>query len=257
MGAAGAPRGSRHRRHPGIDRGAGPIGGGDRPRPRGVGQRYRAGALGARGDGGGRVARDRPADRPDRGPPADRPGRGDRPGGRGADGRGPGSGPLLPGACGHGRGRGLPPFGGVRGCGGILRHHEAPWAMGWVVGAQSLAWILGNPVIGVLAESSWRLSYAVPAVICLAALCVGLGAAEGGPVAARGEDRSIRAGLAAVFSDDSARRWATAELVAYSAWTAELTYAGAFYIQEYGVSVLRRPWACCWRWGRSSSCSRR
>ena len=26
-----------------------------------------------------------------------------------------------------------------------------------------------------------------------------------------------------------------AELVAYSAWTAELTYAGAFYIQNYGV----------------------
>ena len=125
---------------------------------------------------------------------------------------------------------------GFAGVAASFEHHEAPWAMGWVVGAQSLAWILGNPVIGVLAESSWRLSYAVPAVICLAALCVGLGAAEGGPVAARGEDRSIRAGLAAVFSDDSARRWATAELVAYSAWTAELTYAGAFYIEEYGVS---------------------
>ena len=35
--------------------------------------------------------------------------------------------------------------------------------MGYVVGAQSIAWIVGNPVIGLLAESgSWRLGYAVP-----------------------------------------------------------------------------------------------
>ena len=39
-----------------------------------------------------------------------------------------------------------------------------------------------------------------------------------------------------MFRDPSARRWTIAELVAYSAWTAELTYAGAFYIEEYGVS---------------------
>jgi predicted MFS family arabinose efflux permease len=39
-----------------------------------------------------------------------------------------------------------------------------------------------------------------------------------------------------VARDPSARRWVIAELVAYSAWTAELTYAGAFYIDTYGVS---------------------
>jgi predicted MFS family arabinose efflux permease len=44
-----------------------------------------------------------------------------------------------------------------------------------------------------------------------------------------------RGGLRAVFSDRSARRWTIAELVAYSAWTAEITYAGAFYIESYGV----------------------
>jgi predicted MFS family arabinose efflux permease len=43
-------------------------------------------------------------------------------------------------------------------------------------------------------------------------------------------------GIGGVARDPSARRWAVAELVAYSAWTAELTYAGAFYIQSYGVS---------------------
>ena len=114
---------------------------------------------------------------------------------------------------------------------------DAPWAMGYVVGAQSLAWIVGNPIIGLLAEAgSWRLSYLVPAAICLAALATALLApGTERPVATQGEALSIREGLLAVFSDPSARRWTIAELVAYSAWTAELTYAGAFYIENYGV----------------------
>ena len=116
---------------------------------------------------------------------------------------------------------------------------EMPWAMGYVVGAQSLAWILGNPIVGTLADAgSWRLAYAVPATVCLAALVAGLSLrSEAAPVSASDEQDSIRDGLAAVFSDRSARRWAIAELVSYAAWTAELTYAGAFYIEQYGVST--------------------
>ena len=45
-----------------------------------------------------------------------------------------------------------------------------------------------------------------------------------------------REGLLAVMREPSARRWAIAELVAYSAWTAELTYVGAFYVHSYGVN---------------------
>lgn len=114
---------------------------------------------------------------------------------------------------------------------------DAPWAMGYVVGAQSLAWIVGNPIIGLLAEAgSWRLSYVVPATICIAALITGLLTPRvERKVEAPGEAVSIARGLAAVFGDPAARRWTIAELVAYSAWTAELTYAGAFYIQRYGV----------------------
>ena len=127
---------------------------------------------------------------------------------------------------------------GFAGVASLFDERDAPWAMGYVVGAQSVAWIAGNPIIGLLADSgSWRLSYAVPAVISLAALAAGLAAPKTGvTVAAGSEDRSIRAGLAAVFRDPSARRWTLAELVAYSAWTAELTYMGAFYIHNYGVS---------------------
>ncbi len=58
-------------------------------------------------------------------------------------------------------------------------------------------------------------------------------AGAGGPPV---RPESLREGLAAVMRDRSARRWTLAELVGYSAWAAELTYAGAFYIEKYGVS---------------------
>ena len=108
---------------------------------------------------------------------------------------------------------------------------EAPWAMGYVVGAQSIAWIAGNPVIGVLEDSvSWRAGYVVPGVACLAATIAAVRAPRG-TIPGGGGSRGIRD----VLGDRSARSWAIAELVAYAAWSAELTYAGAFYIQTYGL----------------------
>ncbi|MDQ4048863.1 MAG: MFS transporter [Actinomycetota bacterium] len=126
---------------------------------------------------------------------------------------------------------------GFAGVASSFQAGDVPWAMGYVVGAQSVAWIVGNPIIGMLAEAgSWRLSYVVPAAISLAALVGGLSAPSTPRVrGAEGTSGSVLDGLAAVFRDRSARRWTIAELVAYSAWTAELTYAGAFYIQTYAV----------------------
>jgi len=124
---------------------------------------------------------------------------------------------------------------GFAGVGAWFPEGEMARPMGFVVGAQSVSWIIGNPAIGILTDAvSWRLAYAVPGVICLAAL----GAAFVSP-AERDEIEAVpaeREGLRAVFRDRSARRWTLAELVAYSAWTAELTYIGAFYIETYGVS---------------------
>jgi predicted MFS family arabinose efflux permease len=120
---------------------------------------------------------------------------------------------------------------GFAGVAAYFPQSRAAWAMGYVVGAQSIAWIAGNPIIGALAETSWRLAYAVPAIIATLALAAGLAAPRLRPAA---PDEGP--GLGAVFRDRSARRWTLAELVAYSAWTAELTYAGAFYIESYGTS---------------------
>ena len=116
---------------------------------------------------------------------------------------------------------------------------EMAWALGYVVGAQSLAWIVGNPIVGALADAgSWRLAYLVPASVCLAALVAGwLLRPVAGAAAADGEPDTIRDGLRAVFGDRSARRWTISELVAYSAWSAELTYAAVFYIRNYDTGL--------------------
>ena len=123
---------------------------------------------------------------------------------------------------------------GFAGVAATFADHDTAWAMGWVVGAQSLAWIVGNPLIGLLADAGgWRLAYLVPGTVAVMALVAGLstprletrGERLGGPLE----------GLSAVMREPSARRWAIAELVAYSAWTAELTFAGAFYIEMYDV----------------------
>jgi predicted MFS family arabinose efflux permease len=121
---------------------------------------------------------------------------------------------------------------GFAGVAAFFPREDAAWALGYVVGAQAIAWIAGNPVIGLLAEAvSWRLGYLVPAAVAAVALVAGLAAPAGGASNPDG----VGAGLAAVFRNPSARRWTIAELVAYSAWTAELTYAGAFYIESYDV----------------------
>jgi predicted MFS family arabinose efflux permease len=119
---------------------------------------------------------------------------------------------------------------GFAGTGAWFDARDAAWALGFVVGAQSVAWILGNPLVGVLTDAvSWRLAYAVPGAFVLGALIAAfLAPREHSPVDAP-------SGVTQVIADRSARRWAVAELTAYSVWTAELTYIGAFYVKEYGV----------------------
>lgn len=122
---------------------------------------------------------------------------------------------------------------GFAGVAAFFTEADVPWAMGYVVAAQSVAWLVGNPLVGLLAEAgSWRLAYAVPAGFALLALVAALAAPRIEPL---GPAPSPGSGLRAVLRNPSARRWTLAELVAYSAWTAELTYAGAFYVQSYGI----------------------
>ncbi|MGF1473057.1 MAG: MFS transporter [Rubrobacteraceae bacterium] len=106
------------------------------------------------------------------------------------------------------------------------------WAMGHVVGANALAWILVSPFAGLLTDTlSWRVAHAVPAVIALSAL-VSARVAPGGSATGAPD---VGRGLRGVFAEPSARRWIVAELIAFFAWGTYLTFIGAFFIQRYGL----------------------
>ena len=107
---------------------------------------------------------------------------------------------------------------------------DRAWAMGYVVGANALAWIVVNPLAGALTESlSWRAAYATPAAIALCVLATVRAAPEGRAATTAG------AGLLGVFADPSARRWVTAEMIAFFAWGTYLTFIGAYFIERYHV----------------------
>src|ERR671914_71419 len=63
---------------------------------------------------------------------------------------------------------------GFAGVAAYFPDRDAAWAMGYVVGGQSIAWIVGNPLTGLLADSgSWRLAYLVPGVISAGSFIAG------------------------------------------------------------------------------------
>ena len=119
----------------------------------------------------------------------------------------------------------------LAGVAALPREHAAR-AVGHVVGASALAWIVAGPLAGLLADAvSWRAALAVPAVLAAAAFAAARSAPA--PAAPPGGGR---AGLRAVLADRPARRWLLAELAAGSVWAADLAYGGAFVIGHHHVS---------------------
>lgn len=105
-------------------------------------------------------------------------------------------------------------------------------ALSWAFAGQAAAWIVGMPVIGVVAEESWRYAWlAVP----LAAALVAFVAASRLPAAPAHSGPG--GGLAALMRERDVAVWAVGELFAYAAWTGMLVYAGALLIESYNASL--------------------
>ncbi len=94
------------------------------------------------------------------------------------------------------------------------------------------AWIVGMPLIGVVAEVDWRLAFLV--LPLPAALLAGLAAAgrpHDAPLAATGTS------LRDLLRRPAPRRWALGELLATSAWAGTLVYSGALLTDGYGMTT--------------------
>ena len=111
-----------------------------------------------------------------------------------------------------------------------------PWAVGYVAGANAVAWIVVLPVVGSVTEwLSWRVAEVVPAAIAVAALLPA-------PAAAFAPNQPAAPELSTLLRARSARRWLGAEVIAYGAWTALLTFVGAFFIERLGVPEAAAGW---------------
>src|SRR3954469_767692 len=103
--------------------------------------------------------------------------------------------------------------------------------LAFAIVGQPAAWVVGMPLIGLLAERGWRLAFAVPAAAALAALAA---------LAARPPDEPAPASspppLRELLRDRRVAGWAWGELLAYSGWSGVLVFAGALLIESHGVS---------------------
>ncbi len=112
------------------------------------------------------------------------------------------------------------------------------WAMGVVMIGQPLAWVVGLPIIGLLADAwGWRWSFVgVPFLFSLVGLWFALRLPPP-PSAQASSDPLSASALREILGDRSAAAWILAELCAYTGWAGTLTYLGAFYITRFGLSA--------------------
>lgn len=124
---------------------------------------------------------------------------------------------------------------GFAGAGEFFAAGARDWAIGWVVALQSLAWIVGVPVVGVLADAfSWHYGFLVPMAFCLIATAAALlFAPRLNPDLRAGDERT---GLLAALADRGGRRWTIGEFLAFAVWTGEITYIAAFYSEQFDLS---------------------
>lgn len=95
------------------------------------------------------------------------------------------------------------------------------------------AWIVGMPLIGLVASVDWRLAFV--ALPLPAAVLAGLA------VAARPNDSPIPGtggSIKQLLGARAGRRWVLGELFANSAWAGMLVYSGALFTKIYGTSSL-------------------
>lgn len=122
-------------------------------------------------------------------------------------------------------------FAGVAGFSGP----ERAWAIGYVAGANALAWIVVNPLAGAATEwMSWRAAHAVPATLAAATLVFGH--------RLRAKPQQADVSLRTLVADRDARRWIGAELLAYGCWAGVLTFVGAFFIEVLAVDAATAGW---------------
>ena len=102
--------------------------------------------------------------------------------------------------------------------------------LSWTLAGQPAAWVAGLPVAGLLAGLSWRWSLLVVPVASVAGALLALRGRPADP------PHTARHALLDLRHEPGVAGWAVGELLAYSAWTGTLVFAGALFVESYGAS---------------------
>lgn len=106
--------------------------------------------------------------------------------------------------------------------------------LSWALNGQPSAWVIGMPLIGVVAAISWRLAWlVVPLGSALLALLV-LRRVPATPTPTRSDGATTT--ITHVLRRRAVARWAVGEVLAFAAWAGTLVFAGSLFVQSYGAS---------------------
>jgi predicted MFS family arabinose efflux permease len=118
--------------------------------------------------------------------------------------------------------------GGIAAAARWPEEHERHSVLTWAIVGQPAAWVVGMPLIGVVADTSWRLTWVVlpgaAAVLALTSL------ANRSADVAEAPAQGTRAATPLAG-------WASAEFLAFAAWGGTLVYAGALLRESYSISA--------------------
>lgn len=111
-------------------------------------------------------------------------------------------------------------------------------AMAWITSGYPMAWMLGLPLVGWIADTwGWRMSYLVagagPAAVAFAGVLLFL------PPPARSSmiGSPYLPGWRAFTASPGARTWVLGELLATTAWSGFLVFVGSFFGVTYGLGA--------------------
>jgi DHA1 family inner membrane transport protein len=111
------------------------------------------------------------------------------------------------------------------------RPGERARLLSWALLGQPVAWIVGTPLIGLVAAAGWRTAWiAVPTTASILTLI----ALARLPV--RPSGRALSPGSGSTGQTASVAVWIAGELFAYAGWSGFLVYSAALFIQSYGAS---------------------
>jgi DHA1 family inner membrane transport protein len=128
---------------------------------------------------------------------------------------------------------------GVAAAGEWAEAGERARVLSWALLGQPAAWVAGMPLIGVISDLDWRYAWlAVPLAASLVALPA-VALRQRSAAHLPGARKVTPAATEAVWRRPPVARWVLGELMAHSGWGATLVYAGALFVESYGLSTAQ------------------